>query len=363
MLKGQWRLPPSDVETVNPRFLSQRGLVKNGGRHGQSGGWLLDLDVGSGYETGSVHQRHGHEGCGGLRLMTLTTRFGACRFIAVMLALLVFSSRNQAQNTTRLDEVSASKIDALFAKHAGTDRPGYAVGVIEHGGLAYAKGFGSANLDHRIPISPGSVFNVASLSKQFTAACVGLLITRGRLSLESEVREFIPEFPKRFGAYSEFARREIFEPLGMSRTHVNDDLGRVVPGRVTGYNELEGGGYRQELRRSPHYGGSGVLTTLEDLARWDRNLRDHTLAGKPLTELLLQTRRFRHDKTDDAFGLVWGQYRGERTLWYEGGDAGFSSYSVKLPKQDLSVIVLSNLGSGRAAEYGRAVLDILFRKD
>jgi CubicO group peptidase (beta-lactamase class C family) len=364
----------------------------------------------------------------------LSTRHPICG----LLALLVLASPTHAQNAPRLDEAAVARIDGFFARHAGMDRPGYAVGVIVRGSLAYAKGFGSANLDHRISITPDSVFNAASLSKQFTAACVGLLITRGRLSLESEVREYIPEFPERFGSvqvqhliymtsglpdyyqterpggrnwdqdhftvrdaqeavfsqpalefepgtrwayrnsnyqllaeivervsgvkYSEFARREIFAPLGMIRTHVNDDLGRIVPGRVTGYNALEGGGYRQELRRSPHYGGSGVFTTLEDLARWDRSFRDHSLAGKPLTELLLQTRKFGHNKTNDAFGLVWGQYRGESTLWYEGGDLGFSSYMVRLPKQDLSVIVLSNLGTGRAADHATAVLDVLFEK-
>jgi len=359
--------------------------------------------------------------------------------VAVFVAFCVLRPQAHAQDATRLDAAAASEIDRLFAKYAGVDRPGYAVGVIERGKLAYAKGFGSANLDHGVPIAPDSVFNVASLSKQFTAGCVGLLIMRGRLGLESEVREFIPEFPERFGSvqiqhliymtsglpeyyqiarpggrtwdvdyftvrdaleavfrqpalefepgsrwayrnsnyqllaeivervsgvpFSEFARREIFEPLGMSRTLVNDDLARIVPGRVTGYNALEAGGYRQELRRSPHYGGSGVFSTLEDLARWDRSLRDGSLGGKPLTELLLQTRKFRHDKTNDAFGLVWGQYRGEPTLWYEGGDLGFSSYMVRLPKQDLSVIVLSNLGSGRAADHARPVLDVLLEKN
>ena len=158
--------------------------------------------------------------------------------------------------------------------------------------------------------------------------------------------------------FSDFVRTEIFEPLGMNDSLVNDRLGQVIPGRATGYNRLENG-FRQEIRRSPHYGGSGVFTTVRDLATWIGSLQSHELGGPELTALLLQVRRFDHDKANDAFGLVWGDYRGHRTVWYEGGDLGFSSYMAWLPDEDLSVIVLSNLGTGQAATHARAVLDIL----
>jgi CubicO group peptidase (beta-lactamase class C family) len=146
----------------------------------------------------------------------------------------------------------------------------------------------------------------------------------------------------------------------MASTHFDDDLGLVVRNRVTGYNAREAGGYRREIRRSPHFGGSGLFTTIEDLARWDRSFETHELGGPELTALLLGTRRFEHDKVNDAFGLVWGDYRGHRTLWYEGGDLGFSSYMVRLPDVRLTVIELSNLGTGRAADHAGQVLEALF---
>lgn len=71
--------------------------------------------------------------------------------------------------------------------------------------------------------------------------------------------------------------------------------------------------------------------------------------------------KFQHDRTNDAFGLVWGNHRGHRTLWYEGGDLGFSSYMVRLPDDEVTVIVLSNLGTGRAADHARRVLDALLK--
>jgi CubicO group peptidase (beta-lactamase class C family) len=365
------------------------------------------------------------------------------RSVRVKISLLVvvagsalLACRAGAESGQRIAEADAARlarVDALFAAYDKADRPGYAVGIVLRGRLAYARGFGSADLDHSIPITKDSVFNVASLSKQFTAAAIGILIVRGRLSLEDEVRRHIPEFPPfpgpvrvkhlvymtsglpeyytlprpggrswdldhftvedaiktvlseprvRFApgtqwsysntnymllaeivrrtsglTFAEFARREIFDPLGMRDSLFNDDLGAVVPNRVTGYNTRPAGGYQQEIRRSPHFGGSGLFTTVEDLARWDRNFTTQQLGGLQLTQLLLSTMRFQHDKADDAFGLVWGSYRGVRTLWYEGGDLGFSSYMVRLPEQQLTVIVLSNLGTGRSADHAKRILD------
>lgn len=76
---------------------------------------------------------------------------------------------------------------------------------------------------------------------------------------------------------------------------------------------------------------------------------------------MLETRKFEHDKANDAFGLVWGNFNGRRTLWYEGGDLGFSGFLIDLPDDDLSVIVLSNWGEGRSARRAIQVLDAIFQ--
>ena len=66
----------------------------------------------------------------------------------------------------------ASRIDRVFARFDRTDGPGCAVGVVRSGSLVHARGFGIGNLDHGIPITPRSVFYLASVAKQFTAAAV-----------------------------------------------------------------------------------------------------------------------------------------------------------------------------------------------
>ena len=75
------------------------------------------------------------------------------------------------------------RVDALFSAWDKEDSPGCALGVMKEGTLLYARGYGMANLEYEVPITPASIFHVASLSKQFTAFSVALLAREGRLSL------------------------------------------------------------------------------------------------------------------------------------------------------------------------------------
>jgi CubicO group peptidase (beta-lactamase class C family) len=84
----------------------------------------------------------------------------------------------------------------LFRDWDGTDRPGCAVGVVEDGKLVSARGFGMADLEHGVPITPTTVFHVASLSKQFTAFLIMLLERKGQLSLDDDIRTHLPEIPE-----------------------------------------------------------------------------------------------------------------------------------------------------------------------
>ena len=87
------------------------------------------------------------------------------------------------------------QVDALFARWDRPDSPGCALGVIQNGEFVYRRGYGMANLEHDVPISSTTVFRVGSLSKQFTAASVALLAERGQLSLDDDVRRYLPELP------------------------------------------------------------------------------------------------------------------------------------------------------------------------
>lgn len=89
----------------------------------------------------------------------------------------------------------AERVDRIFAEWDTDDTPGMALGIIRDGALVYARGFGMANLDLEVPITPRSVFHVASVSKQFTAISAALLAAEGKLGLDDDVRDYLPELP------------------------------------------------------------------------------------------------------------------------------------------------------------------------
>jgi CubicO group peptidase (beta-lactamase class C family) len=92
------------------------------------------------------------------------------------------------------DEKTA-KVDQLFSRWGKTNSPGCALAIIQDGRIIYKQGYGMASLEHSIPISPGSVFYIGSCSKQFVAMCIALLSAEGKLSLDDDIRKYIPEMP------------------------------------------------------------------------------------------------------------------------------------------------------------------------
>lgn len=94
--------------------------------------------------------------------------------------------------------IPAAKVDAVF-KDFGPTTPGCALGVYRNGAVAYAKGYGMADLSLGVPISPRTMFDIGSTSKQFAAAAVALLALDGKLQLSDDVRKYVPELPS-YGA-------------------------------------------------------------------------------------------------------------------------------------------------------------------
>jgi len=311
-----------------------------------------------------------------------------------------------------------------------------------------------ANLEYQIPITDTSVFNVASISKQFTAASIAILLMDGEITLNDKISDYIEEVPDwaedieirhlvymtsgindyyynprangldwsslhffnidtaiaaSFGSgelmyepengwsysninymlmtkivenvagipFSQFSEQRIFEPLGMDQTVVNDDIFQVIPNRASAYNFRDeestsgllengylshkgAGDFLQINRNSPHHGGSGIFTSIQDLVKWQMNFQTRKFGGQEFYDWMHRTEKFQHDKSNDAFGLVWGDYNGQAMVWYEGGDWGVSSYMIRFPDQHISVIVLANYGTARARDHAFEVIDILF---
>ena len=126
-----------------------------------------------------------------MRIQVMTSR------LAVLTLLLVVASRSgvPGQNAPPAGGNLPKRVDELFQKMDNPSSPGCALSVMKDGRILYEHGYGMADLDHSVPITPTTVFHVASMSKQFTAASILLLAQEGKLSLDDPVRKYIPELP------------------------------------------------------------------------------------------------------------------------------------------------------------------------
>ncbi|MVM29035.1 serine hydrolase [Spirosoma sp. HMF4905] len=327
-----------------------------------------------------------------------------------------------------------TKVDSLFATWSKSDSPGCACGVIKDQKLIYTKGYGMADLEHDAPITSQSVFYIASTSKQFTAASIALLAIDKKLSLDDDIRTYIPEMPS-YGKpirinnllhhtsglrdhfdvmslagwyesdyvnnemslqlmaqqralnfetgtkyeYSNtnymllaeivrrvsgkslrlFAQERLFAPLGMNHTHFDDDYRQVVKQRVISYDPVKGNSYVQLLKDFDLHGDGNLLTTVEDLYRWDANFYTGKVGGKELTKLLLTKGVLANgDTIPYALGLSHGKYKGLPTVSHTGGFKGFRTQLIRFPQQQFSVVVLCNLGSLNPSALANKVADI-----
>lgn len=114
--------------------------------------------------------------------------------IVAMLPAVAGFARAQGPGAA-LPDSAVRAVDALFAQYAHSGSPGCAVGVYQNGGVAFERGYGFADLNHDVPITPLTRFTVGSVSKQFTAASIALLARSGRISLDDDVRKYVPELP------------------------------------------------------------------------------------------------------------------------------------------------------------------------
>jgi len=353
--------------------------------------------------------------------------------ISLTFALSLITATSAQTNLGPSSQLN-EKVDKLFAQWDKSDSPGCAIGVIKDGKLVYKRGYGSANLDYNAPLSPESVFYIASTSKQFTAASILLLVKRGAISLDDDIRKYFPELPKYeapitvkhlgrhtsgvrdylelmvmtgrkpdepFGneeaveliarqkglnfkpgekfMYSnsnyvllaeivrrasgkslrEFADENIFRPLGMASTHFNDDRTAVVKNRVISYAPIGGGRFRQFVKTIEAMGDGNLLTTIEDLAKWDQNFYDNKVGGEIFgRQMLTRTKLDSGEEFPYGFGLVNEEYRGLKAASHGGAFMGFRTEMIRFPEQRFTAICLCNVSVANPSALAKQVADL-----
>ncbi|HPR02113.1 MAG TPA: serine hydrolase domain-containing protein [Saprospiraceae bacterium] len=372
--------------------------------------------------------------------------------ISVLLFLFCISCNPTPKNDGALDRQTGSEIDNLFAPFNKMDSPGYAIGILKDTSILYEKGYGSANLDYHLPVNIRTAFDIASVSKQFTAAGIALLIMHDSLNLNDPVENYLPELAKYPDTirikhliyntsgiidyfrlprahdkswldfyyfdndeairtslkpdtlafhpgdqwdysnvnymlltkiiervtgepFPAFMERRLFRPLKMDHTLVNDDITTVIPNRATPYNPRNSeyvrayrqeeisvrdtGTWMQHHRNAPHFGGSGIVSTIVDLLKWERNFFTKDFGGENFYTLMHRTEKFNHDRDNQAFGLYFGTFRDKTFVAWEGGTSGISSQIIRFPDDKIAIIVLSNMGSGEASQKANELAAIL----
>lgn len=322
---------------------------------------------------------------------------------------------------------------------AGAGTPGCAVGVDEAGQVTYTKGFGEADLETGTSITDSTLFDIASLSKQMTAAAVLMLSDEGLVDLDADIHTYLPELPD-YGmtvtvqnlidhssglpeyidgltaqgfeleevttdedalawlvqqpelefepgtsfSYSntgyfllsqivesvtemtlaEYAREQIFEPLGMDDTFYRDDRDTPVPGLALGYEELEPGVWKVAMSEWEQAGDGAVNTNVGDLLRWSEALMGVLITDNGIGSAGWREQMFREgiladgSPTGYAAGLiVEGQGEGF-VVAHDGSWLGYSSSLLVAPEQELAVVVLCNIDEAFTDGFASAVFDL-----
>ena len=94
-----------------------------------------------------------------------------------------------------IHETLEAEVDQLFAEWNRSDFPGAALAIVREGEVVYKQGYGIANLEYDVPITTTTIFDIASVSKQFAAFAVATLSYEGKLSLDDDIRVYLPDVP------------------------------------------------------------------------------------------------------------------------------------------------------------------------
>lgn len=323
------------------------------------------------------------------------------------------------------------QVDAIFESLKSRDLPGAAVLVMQNGHIVFERGYGVTDLRTRRPISGRTDFRLASVTKQFTAMAIMLLVHDGKLQYETRLTDVFPDFPeygreitirqilnhtsglkdyedlmpkdkdyeagrqelrqiqdaevlellkrekttnsppgkrwaysnsgyvvlgivvekvsgKRFG---QFLHDRIFGPLKMSGSIAYEKGKNEVPNRAYGHSkESDGWHETDQSPTSATLGDGGVYSSVEDLAKWDAALQNHTLLSAAEMEPALTTVKVPQGQVTEpegtpaeyGFGWFLNPYRGHKRMWHYGETMGFRTAIQRFVYDRLTVIVLCN---------------------
>ena len=161
----------------------------------------------------------------------------------------------------------------------------------------------------------------------------------------------------------DFAQENVFTPLGMTRTQFRDDCTLLIPNLAGSYSGTFPN-TRHSLLQDKFCGPNNLSTTVEDLARWDRNFYDAKVGGPKVIQRIQEKGKF-NDGTefDYAGGLELGNYRGLKVVYHTGNTAGYRSALLRFPEQKFSVIFTGNSSNIAHLTLAQRVADVFLASE
>jgi len=158
-------------------------------------------------------------------------------------------------------------------------------------------------------------------------------------------------------SFQDFTETRFFEPLGMTNTSWRDDFTRVVPNRAIAYRP-SGEKYVLNMPFEDTYGHGGLLTTVDDLLKWNHNLQTGEIGGQPFIDEMHQPGTL-NDGTQITYasGLRLESYRGLERVSHGGITAGYRAAAAHYPARNIAVAVLCNDGTGQASRLVEEAVD------
>ncbi len=155
----------------------------------------------------------------------------------------------------------------------------------------------------------------------------------------------------------DFLRARIFAPLGMSETLMTPEVRTAIPNLATGYMPDGQGGWLRAPHAFPLHGEGGLVSSVRDLALWDRNFTTRRIGEGWLDGLTVQTPFANATMNRYARGLVVRPYRGLETVSHGGLWPGYRTEFLRVPGQDVTVITISNHAASDPSLLGHRALD------
>ena len=356
-------------------------------------------------------------------------KVGKNLFARVLLLALVAGAVGIGVSGQAVADVDAVVQKAIDAKNI----PAAGVVVVRDGKVVLAKGYGAADIETGTAASENTAFQIASVTKQFTAAGVLLLVEDGKLKLDDTLGKYVPDVPAKWSgitirqllnqisgipnytaggklvndnvytkaeilgvvkdvppafepgtqwaysntnyfllgmviekvsgkSYPEYMRARVFKPLGMDSTEVNTS-GLKVKNAATGYNFKSGKWEKAGLDDpSQPFAAGAIVSTPADMAKWAVAVSEGKLLKKSSWDEAFASGKLANGKsTGYGFGWQAGKIGETEYIGHSGGIAGFGSYHVRFPSENLSVVVMTNT-AGRATQLANDIAGVYLPK-